>query len=95
MAENGFGGVEVVVFSDRAHCSLVKAAALIGIGRRGFVQLGETVDEIEKQLKSCGPGTGRAAVVSLSYGEVNTVSIGFKVPASLAEDVYRVNSQLA
>jgi glutamate/tyrosine decarboxylase-like PLP-dependent enzyme len=73
VAEDGFGGVTITVFSDRAHCSLVKAAALVGIGRKNFVQLGSTRGEIEKQLQSCGSGTGRGAIVSLSFGEVNTV----------------------
>jgi glucokinase len=54
---------------------LAKGAATIGIGRKNFVQLGDTEEEIEAQLKTCGPGTGRGAIVTLSYGEVNTVSL--------------------
>ena len=73
VADEGFGGVKVIVFSDRAHASLLKAAALVGIGRKNFVQLGHTALEIEAQLRTCGPGTGRGAIVSWSYGEVNTV----------------------
>jgi len=75
VADDGFAGVKVIVFADRPHASLLKAAALIGIGRKNFVQLGSTALEIEDQLRTCGPGTGRGAIVSLSYGEVNTVSV--------------------
>lgn len=33
VAEDGFGGVEVKVLSDRPHASLLKAASVVGIGR--------------------------------------------------------------
>lgn len=33
VAEDGFGGVNVRVLSDRPHASLYKAAAIVGIGR--------------------------------------------------------------
>lgn len=33
MAEDGFGDVTVKVLADRPHASLVKAAAIVGIGR--------------------------------------------------------------
>jgi len=82
VAEDGFGGITVKVFTDRPHASLLKASAIVGIGRANVVDLGKRIDnseiigidlvELERNLKDTAPGSGKAAVVSLSFGEVNT-----------------------
>ncbi|KAF8490899.1 pyridoxal phosphate-dependent transferase [Gautieria morchelliformis] len=82
VSEDGFGGVTVKVYSDRPHASLLKAAATVGIGRANVIDLGKIIGdsgtigielgELEKYLKEAAPGSGTAAIVSLSFGEVST-----------------------
>lgn len=84
MSEDGFGGVTVKVITDRPHASLMKAAAVVGIGRANVVDLGKQIgqsgvigidlEELERIFQETAPGSGKAAMVSLSFGEVNTVS---------------------
>jgi hypothetical protein len=74
----------VKVFTDRPHASLLKASAIVGIGRANVVDLGKKsgdseaigieLGELERHLKETSPGSGKAAIVSLSFGEINTVS---------------------
>ncbi|KAF8585064.1 PLP-dependent transferase [Ramaria rubella] len=82
VSEDGYGGVTVKVYTDRPHASLLKAAAAVGVGRANVVDLGRKIEdgdtmgidlgELEKHLKDAAPGSGTAAVVSLSFGEVST-----------------------
>lgn len=65
--------VSITILADRAHASLVKAAALVGLGRRSIIQLGSSMKEIEDQLHEYSNGRDRGVIVSLSFGEVNTV----------------------
>lgn len=87
VSEDGFAGIKVTVYTDRPHASLLKAAAIVGIGRANVVDLGKPVagtdtigidlGELEGYIGDAGPGSGRAVVVSLSFGEVNTVRAGY------------------
>ncbi|GJJ15358.1 hypothetical protein Clacol_009634 [Clathrus columnatus] len=94
VSEDGFGGVTVQVFCDRPHASLLKAAALVGIGRSNVIDLGKKLshdggndntfgmdlNELEERLKETTTttllggvnGNKTAAVVAISFGEVNT-----------------------
>ncbi|KIJ45920.1 hypothetical protein M422DRAFT_29566 [Sphaerobolus stellatus SS14] len=94
VSEYGFGGVVVKVYTDRPHSSLLKAAAITGIGRSNVIDLGKPIKregddnadsgtfgidlaELEKYLKeaaesSATSGVRTAAIVVLSFGEVNT-----------------------
>lgn len=79
MAEDGFGGATVRVFSDHPHASLYKAASIVGIGRSSVVNIGKSdrsgldLMALERELKACSPGSSKGAIVALSFGEVNTV----------------------
>lgn len=84
--EDGFGGVEVDVFVADAHASVRKAAALAGIGRRNVIDLGDRAKEeagylgcfdlekLEAKLRASDE-EGRASIVAVSFGEVNTGSV--------------------
>jgi hypothetical protein len=106
VAEDGFGRAQITVYADRPHASLVKAAAIVGIGKRHVVPIppegqnntgyisdshyaagthgkynvgniqGRPLDMEwlrENLLRYKDGRTGEGAVVSLSFGEVNTV----------------------
>lgn len=91
VSEDGFAGVTVKVYTDRPHASLLKAAALVGIGRSNVIDIGKKLNPAEEQndiigidlneleehfkqslLPSSVNGIKTAAVVSVSFGEVNT-----------------------
>lgn len=81
--EDGLGGVEVDVLVADAHASVKKAAAIVGIGRRSVIDLGDQekeergylgcfdLERLEEQLKR-NDELGRASIVAVSFGEVNT-----------------------
>ncbi|KAF8516439.1 hypothetical protein BU17DRAFT_67449 [Hysterangium stoloniferum] len=82
VAEDGFGGATVKVYSDRPHASLIKASGIVGLGKSNVVDIGRKsgasgvvgidLEELEKYLKEAAPGSGIGAVVSLSFGEIST-----------------------
>lgn len=84
-SEHGLAGIALKVYSDRPHASLFKAAAIVGIGRANVVdvsrkrgsgdEVGIDLEELETYLKATPPGSGKGAIVSLSFGEVNTVRV--------------------
>ncbi|GAA6043288.1 hypothetical protein JCM8097_003036 [Rhodosporidiobolus ruineniae] len=93
VAEDGTGGVETDVFVVDAHASVKKAAAILGIGRRSVVELGNReleekegrigcfdLEKLEEQLRS-NAEKGRASIVATSFGEVNTGAIGSDTPS--------------
>ncbi|KAI5477494.1 hypothetical protein MNV49_006340 [Pseudohyphozyma bogoriensis] len=79
VGEDGFGGVDVDVFSATAHASTPKAASMAGIGRSNVVDLrSDDPDQpcafdlvaLEKRLRE---NVGkRGSIVAMSAGEVNT-----------------------
>ena len=80
VAADGFGGVEVDVFTAGGHASLSKAAALVGIGRRRVVEVKPAddltgcvfdLDALDAALAE-SEKAGRGAIVVPSFGEVNT-----------------------
>ncbi|GAA6025450.1 hypothetical protein JCM8202_003614 [Rhodotorula sphaerocarpa] len=90
--EDGFGAVEVDVFVSDAHASVKKAAALAGIGRRNVIDLGDRVKEERgylacfdlERLEAClrrNEHAGRASIVVVSFGEVNTGALASDTPA--------------
>ncbi|GAA5992571.1 hypothetical protein JCM10908_002667 [Rhodotorula pacifica] len=90
--EDGLGGVEVDVFVSDAHASIKKAAAVVGIGRRNVIDLGDRekeekgylgcfdLEKLEERLKR-NEGEGRASIVAVSFGEVNTGAIASDTPS--------------
>ncbi|GAA5963489.1 hypothetical protein JCM8115_003383 [Rhodotorula mucilaginosa] len=90
--EDGLGGVEVDVLVADAHASVKKAAAIVGIGRRSVIDLGDQekeergylgcfdLERLEEQLKR-NDELGRASIVAVSFGEVNTGAIASDTPA--------------
>jgi len=76
VAEHGFGGVQIEVLTDRPHQSLIKAASLVGIGRSQVLNLslceGGFAAGVEARLHQAAQ-RGVASIVSISFGEVNTV----------------------
>jgi hypothetical protein len=79
VSEEGFGGVDVKVIADRPHQSLLKAASLVGLGRSNVMDLSTIqsgfLSGLEAELSRCAElGMGR--IVSISFGEVNTVGDG-------------------
>lgn len=88
VAADGFGGVEIDVFTAGGHASLSKAAALVGIGRRRVVEVKPADDltgcafdlaALESALAE-SRSAGRGAIVVPSYGEVNTGAFTPEVP---------------
>ncbi|GAA5988282.1 hypothetical protein JCM11641_006649 [Rhodosporidiobolus odoratus] len=92
VSEDGFGGVEVDVFIADAHASVRKAAALVGIGRRNVVELGDgkleaqgrlicfDLARLEERLAD-NVEKGRGSIIATSFGEVNTGAINRDTPA--------------
>ncbi|KWU42050.1 PLP-dependent transferase [Rhodotorula sp. JG-1b] len=90
--EDGLGGVEVDVLVADAHASVKKAAAIVGIGRRSVIDLGDRekeergylgsfdLERLEERLKR-NDELGRASIVAVSFGEVNTGAIASDTPA--------------
>lgn len=84
VAEDGFGGVDIDVLSAGAHASMLKAAAVVGIGRSRCFEM--TTAQSEGESHPCAFDLarledalaasvleGRGAIVVASIGEVNTV----------------------
>lgn len=81
VAEHGFGGADAQVFCAGAHASILKAAALSGIGRANVREVTTPNDptqpcafdltELERCLKQCQLAQ-QGSVVVASIGEVNT-----------------------
>ncbi|KAF9423333.1 hypothetical protein BGZ94_008322 [Podila epigama] len=74
-SQDGYDG-RVVVITNMAHASVWKAASILGIGRKQVVEisgLGSTpsTEELENEILRL-EGQGKAAMVFLSFGEVNT-----------------------
>ncbi|GAA5865025.1 hypothetical protein JCM3774_003942 [Rhodotorula dairenensis] len=90
--EDGLGGVDVDVLVSDAHASVKKAAAMVGIGRRNVIDLGDRekeergylgcfdLERLEAHLKR-NDEIGRASIVAVSFGEVNTGAIASDTPA--------------
>ncbi|KAF8752520.1 Pyridoxal-dependent decarboxylase conserved domain [Rhizoctonia solani] len=81
VAEDGFAGITVQVLCDRPHASIVKATAIVGIGRSNVIDIGSSdgkginLSVLEARLSEYATSFERdrkAAFVVLSFGEVNT-----------------------
>ncbi|CEL56909.1 hypothetical protein RSOLAG1IB_08187 [Rhizoctonia solani AG-1 IB] len=81
VAEDGFAGITVQVLCDRPHASIVKAAAIVGIGRSNVIDIGSPegkgidLDILETRISEYAASFERdrkVAFVVLSFGEVNT-----------------------
>lgn len=75
-SEDGYDG-RVVVITNMAHATVWKAASILGIGRKQVIELpslGSSPggDELEQEIIH-QRNQGKAAMVFLSFGEVNTV----------------------
>ncbi|KAK4701092.1 hypothetical protein P7C70_g5144, partial [Phenoliferia sp. Uapishka_3] len=80
VAEDGFGGIDVDIFTSSAHASIAKAASLAGIGRRNVQDYTDVKDvhqpcafdlkKLEESLRKNFGNTG--SIVVTSFGEVNT-----------------------
>lgn len=80
VGEDGFGGIEVDVFTAGAHASIAKTASLCGIGRRNVHELVDldpaqpcafNLAVLEERLKD-NVVKGRGSIVVTSFGEVNS-----------------------
>ncbi|BGP28200.1 hypothetical protein JCM10295v2_007187 [Rhodotorula toruloides] len=87
VSEDGMGGVQVDVFVVDAHASVRKAAALVGLGRKSVVECAKEgelglfdLERLEERLTSNWE-IGRASIVSVSFGEVNTGYINPQTPS--------------
>ncbi|KAF9387385.1 hypothetical protein CPB97_002586 [Podila verticillata] len=74
-SEDGYDG-RVVVITNMAHATVWKAASILGIGRKQVIELPSlgssiTGDELEQEIVR-QRNQGKAAMVFLSFGEVNT-----------------------
>lgn len=77
MAEDGFppgGGVEVL--GVKVHASIVKAAAIVGIGRKNCIDLDDgylkfDLVKLEARLKA-NVEAGKGSIIVVGAGEVNT-----------------------
>ncbi|KAI8807406.1 pyridoxal phosphate-dependent transferase [Cladochytrium replicatum] len=73
VAEDGLCGAKpVVVFADAPHSSMMKACAVVGIGRTALrmVKLGQ-IAVVEEEFRRCSE-EGKPAICVLGFGEVNT-----------------------
>jgi len=81
-SQDGYDG-QVVVVTNMAHATVWKAASILGIGRRQVIEvptMGMDIgkdgkeDELEVEVKK-QQAAGKAVMVFLAFGEVNTVSL--------------------
>ncbi|KZO95521.1 PLP-dependent transferase [Calocera viscosa TUFC12733] len=89
VAEDGFSGYGCKVFVAKAHASLVKAASVVGIGRKNVIECGKDVDEngglpfdlvrLESLMRECKE-RGDGIIVSPGFGEVNTGGFTPNIP---------------
>lgn len=65
----------------KAHASVIKAAAVVGIGRRNYIEMGR-VDDAGRALDfdlerlearmAANEATGKKSIIAVGLGEVNT-----------------------
>ncbi|EJU04358.1 PLP-dependent transferase [Dacryopinax primogenitus] len=89
VAEDGFGGFGCKVLVAKTHASLIKAASLVGIGRKNVIECGVKVDQdgglpfdlqkMELLMQECKQ-RGDGIIVSPGFGEVNTGGFTPEIP---------------